>query len=680
MERRYADLGLTTAIARQGYERAASADGEYLRRHLNQIEAALPGFNLEPAMAHLAAEIAAFDETLTVAQRVALVMLIVASLVAQSEGSTRLPVTGPQARAPLARILGPLCSATADGIDPAQAAAMAGAIAELLEGGAAAAVIGRSPDDYRPLIYLPPYIYHQRIRVAEAGLAERLRELLGARGAVASTTAIAAALADVYDRPQVIDGREITLSDEQRTAVRNSATQRLAIVSGGPGTGKTSLVLAMVRMLVRLGIEPSEIALAAPTGKAAHRMGASIREGLAQVRDPGAADGELGAQPLEALTIHRLLGYAPGRGIFTHHRNNPLPAAVTIVDECSMLDLELMQRLTAALRPEGRLVLMGDVDQLPSVTAGAVLRDLVAALTDSVRGAERRNCTRLTQNYRMNRAAGGGRAIFMLAQRINQGTLGEAAEAPLIQARATPAELRFEGVEAIEAGSASIDEFLERWYDEKIRGAEIEALASTVYEYGESGFDLRANAELKRACDRQAAGRILCATRVAADGAERINAALHRRAVAAAGIRTAPRLLAGEPVMMLRNDYDLNLFNGDQGVIARVRRPDDSEAPMAVFMRGERGAAYSLAAIGHALELCYATTIHKAQGSEFDCVAVVLGERSAAPLTRELLYTAVSRARESVILAGSIERVRAAAARPGARYSGLAELLGAVGA
>ena len=128
--------------------------------------------------------------------------------------------------------------------------------------------------------------------------------------------------------------------------------------------------------------------------------------------------------------------------------------------------------------------------------------------------------------------------------------------------------------------------------------------------------------------------------------------------------------------MVVRNDYERNLFNGDQGLIVRVRRADGGESPMAVFIRGDRCTAFHLTALGDALELCYATTIHKAQGSEFDCVAIVLPEYSLPILTRELLYTAVSRARKSVVLAGSIETVQAAVTRKGTRYSGLAELIG----
>lgn len=724
----YANLGLATVISRLGLKGAASDDAVYLEQQLRQMGAATPAFNLDPSTVHLAAEIAAFEEDLSADRRIALIMLIVASMVALSEGSTRLPVTGPQAREPLARILGPLCAASGAGEDQERAAEIAREIARMLDAAAASSIIARAPDGYRPLLYLPPFIYHQRIRAAEVRLADRLRPLLEADGTIASAREIAAAIDDLCNRPHRIGERKITLSGEQRDAVRNAAMHRLAIISGGPGTGKTSIVLAIVRMLVRLGIRPGEIALAAPTGKAAHRMGESIRDGLAQVREPAEADLQLIGEHIAPLTIHRLLGYSPGRGIFLHHRNNPLSATVVIVDESSMLDLNLMERLAAALRPGARLVLLGDADQLPSVAAGAIFRDLVASVADGpndkegapnhlhsaadadcasipdgMNGAERAHgphgthhfdsracCTWLTQSYRMNQDEEPGRGIFILAQRINQGVIadshaiGEAhaisntAESPLIREYAEPAGLRFEGVELIDTGHSSIDEFLDHWYSQMIRNSQIDALAGKVYTQGENGFDDRSSAELHRLYSHLAASRILCVTRVLATGAERINAAMHRRAAIAANRPPdRARFIAGEPVMVVRNDYDRNLFNGDQGIIARVKRSHGGESVMAVFMRGNNYEAFHLDEILDGLELCYATTIHKAQGSEFDTVAVVLPKRSLPILTRELLYTGVSRARKSAILVGSIETVQAAVARKGIRYCGLAELLSA---
>jgi exodeoxyribonuclease V alpha subunit len=678
MDRFHDNLGLTSAISRLGLARNPDADAAFVQRHLRRIEAAMPAFNLDPATAHLAAEIAAFEEHLPAAQRVALIMLIVASIVALNEGSTRLPVTGPLALDPMSRILAPLCADpdAPDRDSSAEIARTLGTIEAMLDSGAASSVIARASNEYRPLLYMPPYLHHQRIRAAEVRLAGDLRPRFAAADGRASDREVAAALADVHARPQWLGELQIALSDRQRDAVRRAATSPLALILGGPGTGKTSIVLAIVRVLVRLGLKPADIALAAPTGKAAHRMGESLRDGLAQLRDPAAADHELIDAHLEPVTMHRLLGYSPRRDTFLHHRNNPLSATVVIVDESSMLDLSLMNRLAAALRPDARIVMLGDAEQLPSVAAGAVFRDLVAAVCDPDRDADANICTRLTQSYRMNPAEPAGSAIFNFAQSINAGAIEKTHAFALLDERSDPAALRFTGVEMLSADGAALDGFLDRWYADRIRDRAIDALATKLYVHGEKGFDRQSTAELMRVFRHLATSRILCATRVLPTGADRINDAMHRRAVASANRPSdRSRFLAGEPVMVVRNDYDRDLFNGDQGFIARVADSKGGESPMAVFLSGDRFEPFHLAALGDALELCYATTIHKAQGSEFDSVAVVMPDRDLPLLTRELLYTAVSRARKSVVLVGSIATVQATAARKVTRYSGLAELL-----
>jgi exodeoxyribonuclease V alpha subunit len=670
MDRLYTNLGLSSLTR----DEVPDFDAAHLRDSMRQIEAAMTFFNLAPSSAHLAAEIAGFEDELTTAERVALIMLIASSIVALNEGSTRLPVTGPEAQDSLSRILGAFIP-DPGGVDATvRVAAISDAIATMLDGGGAASVIARVPGDYRPLLYLPPYLYHQRVRVAEVRLADDLRPRLGPPAALASDPEIAAALADLDDRPRSLGANKLVLSGSQRAAVRNAVTRRLSLVSGGPGSGKTSIVLAIVRLLVRLGIKPSEIVLAAPTGKAAHRMGESIRDGLRQVNEPAAADVELIDTRPEPVTVHRLLGYSPRRETFLHHRKNPLTATVAIVDECSMLDLNLMQRLASALRPDARIVLLGDADQLPSVAAGAVFRDLVAAVQGSS-ALDANICTRLTQSYRMNPDEVGGNAIFNFVHNVNQGAVVLEDGPPLFQERTSPAELCFEGVELLDVRGAAIDDFLDRWYASLNRDP-AEKLATNIYSHGENGFDDQASAELENAYRHLASSRILCVTRVMATGAVRINEAMHRRALAAMGRTNAPsRFQAGEPVMFVRNDYDRNLFNGDQGMIARIKRSDGEVSPMAIFMRGDRFEAFHLSALGDALELSYATTIHKAQGSEFACVAVMMPDRDLPLLSRELLYTAVSRARKSVVLVGEIDIVRTAAARKATRYSGLAELL-----
>jgi exodeoxyribonuclease V alpha subunit len=640
---------------------------------MRQLETGATQLNLERAAVHVAAEIAAFEQGLSPRSRLVLILLIVASMVALEQGSTRLPVTGMESREAMRRILAPLCG---DAFGPDGVEAMAAGIENLLISGAAGNVIAIEPNEYKPLVYIPPFIYHQRIRTAEVRLAEHIRPRLEGSPAAASERAISDALSDVLARPSLHDGSVIVLSEEQRAAIVSAARRPLAIISGGPGTGKTAIVLAVLRVLVRIGIKPADIAIAAPTGKAAFRMRDSIEHGLALVKTPAAADRVLADAQVEPATVHRLLGYSQNRATFAHHRNNPLPAAVVIVDESSMLDLVLMERLAGAMRPDAQLIMLGDADQLPSVAAGAVFRDLVAAAESGSHPQSTDICTRLTHSYRLNASGDPSRPILKLADRINQGSMEDGDGRPLYEERSRPEEIRFTGVEFIAAAEPGILPFLDRWFDARIRDPEIDGLRRAVYPEAENGFEASARGQLRRIFAHMTASRILCATRVLSTGTERINAMMHRRAIAEAeGSLGRFGFLPGEPVIVLRNDYERMLFNGDQGVIVNVQRSGTWPAPAAVFERGGAFVAFHLAALRESLKLSYATTIHKAQGSEFDAVAIVIAEKDLPILTRQLMYTAVTRAIKSVTLVGAREILQAAIARKESRYSGLCDLL-----
>jgi exodeoxyribonuclease V alpha subunit len=674
MDERYESLGITTVWLRHQAGGAEDTAGEF-RRRLRQIEAGAAELNLEPGAVHVAAEIAAMEPDLDDEQRLALILLITASLAALQQGSTRLPVVREDARQPKRRILDSLCG---EAFGPGVPDTMADAIARLLDTDWAPHVIGRSPDDYRPLIYLSPFIYHHRVRVAELKLAQLLAGRMTQKPPDDSGR-LKAALADTMARPGAIRDLKMVLSAEQRESVGNAARQRLALISGGPGTGKTSIILAILRVLVRMGIEPEQIALAAPTGKAAFRMGESVREGLTRIEDPADADRVLKDARPEPRTIHRLLGFSPSRGRFTYHRNNPLDAAAVIVDEGPMLDLSLMERLMGALKPDARLIMLGDADQLPSVAAGAIFRDVAGAgvqagaRQDRYRGV----CTRLTHSYRMDTNDPAGRAVFSVAQAINSAdqSVGARASAAVsgVTWRARPEELDFAGVEFL--AGAGMEGFLKQWYTARIRSAEVEKLCARAFDENENGFDESARAGLERIFDQMAASRILCFTRVLSTGSERINAALHRRRAESAGVAPEREFLPGEPVIVVRNDYERTLFNGDQGVIVRIRRPPARAAAMAVFKRDGGFDAFHLDALRESLELCYATTIHKAQGSEFDAVAVLLPDRDLPILTREALYTAVTRSRRGVVMVGEEELLRTGIARGIQRFSGLGDEL-----
>ncbi len=649
----------------------ASTERLIFGRCLRDLEAGAAALNLDPDGVHLAVEIAAFEPNLDDEQRIALILLLVISLAALEEGSTRFPVTGAQSVEPMSRMLDALCGESfgADGAERMRAN-----INGILTSGTAGRVIGSGPGEYKPLIYLPPYLYQHRILSTEIGLARRLASMIrGPHAAPVDEEKIHKLLLDTSSRSATAGAKRIDLSEEQRLAIVCAATNPLTIVSGGPGTGKTSIVVAILKLLVSAGVSPKEIALTAPTGKAAYRIGESIRDSLAGNPDDSAWSGT------EPTTVHRLLGYSPTRRRFRYHKNNPLEAKVVIVDEGSMLDLELIASLVAAFRPDARLIILGDADQLPSVAAGAVFRDLMPT-GDGDRSSLSRSCMRLTRSYRTDKEEPVGKTIFNLASAINAGNADAFAFEPganhvKIARRESAEQLEFEGVEWVEEEAPS-GEFLERWYATYIRGDAVAAdLKDRIFTASEDGFAPSEVGSLRHLFDHIARSRILSVTRIFESGSERINFQLHRRA---AHDRKDPfdrgGFMIGEPVMVLRNDYQRLLFNGDQGVVLQVRR-GDARSPMAVFPKGSNFVAFPVEALKDHLELCYATTVHKAQGSEFDSVAVVMPKKDLPILTREILYTAVSRARRSVTILGGADTIRSGISRRMERYSGVREQL-----
>jgi exodeoxyribonuclease V alpha subunit len=667
----YALLGMDTAWQR--FDSARGGRKSAFDEKIRALEAAAVGLNLEPEAVHLAAEIASFGPALEADERIALIVLTLVSLAALQEGSTRFPVVGPLSKVPMRRMLDALC---ADGFGPDASEGISNSIEDLIRSNRASAVIGRDKNEYKPLLFLTPFIFHQRIQRNELQLANRLTSMLkDSAGSRFDSIKLNTALDDVFSRPVIVEGRAIALSDEQRRAVAAAARAGLTVISGGPGTGKTSIVVAIMRLMVRLGIDPSQILLMAPTGKAAYRMGECIRESLTRIEKSDDVDLALRDANLDPATIHRQLGYSIDSGRFRHHRNNPLSAKVVIVDEGSMLDLALMERLTDAIQPGARLILLGDANQLPSVAAGSVFRDLVPHPSDGT-GALAGASVRLVENHRMKKNNPGGNAILRAAKSINEGQSDLLNSNPAIfERRSSPDELTFSGAEFLAVTSRVVSPFLDRWYAERVRGEkEIAELLAHEYIERDNGFDDADCDRLRRLFKHAASSRILCVTRVFATGSEAINAHLHSRAAENAGVAAelAP-FVVGEPLLVLRNDYERGLFNGDNGIRLWVQRGDARQIPMAVFPRANNFVAFSFEALREFVELAYAMTVHKAQGSEFDSTAIVLPEKPIAILTRQLLYTAVSRSKTSVVVFGAESILKTAIENPVERFSGLSD-------
>lgn len=454
----------------------------------------------------------------------------------------------------------------------------------------------------------------------------------------------------------------------QRLAGITAMLKRFAVISGGPGTGKTTVVTRVLALFVEqalaAGVGRPRLLVLAPTGKAAARIKESLVRAVEEMDCPGQVKEIL---PREASTIHRALGVVPGSLTrFRHGVSNPLPADLVVVDEASMVDLPLMARLVEAVRPAARLVLLGDKDQLASVEAGSILGDICAAAGGRGLSREFRETWRalggedlpgkeapgpsgiadsvvlLRRNFRFGETSGIGR----LAAAVREG------DGPAALALLEDRDLREVRLE--EPGSGG-DLF-------RAAGRESEEKVQRALSAGED--PIRALAALGRS-------QVLAVHRKGREGVEALNEGI-RAFLAGRGLVPARgENYRGRPVMVLVNDYDQRLFNGDVGLV--LARGGELKV---VFPGGEGEAARFLSPArlpGH--ETVFAMTVHKSQGSEFDRAVLVLPGKDSPLLARELVYTAVTRARREVVIYGSPEIFEAALSRRTLRFSGLARAL-----
>jgi exodeoxyribonuclease V alpha subunit len=449
-----------------------------------------------------------------------------------------------------------------------------------------------------------------------------VREVLGHRGPCSSLPALyqaetesAAMLAELARSPArsfaldvgaaIAAFENVTgldLARQQRQAVEAALRDRCVVITGGPGVGKTTIVKAIVH-LARLGHR--RVALAAPTGRAAKRLGE--------------------ATGAEAMTIHRLLEYAPHEGGFQRGREEPLEADVLVVDEASMVDAVLFHAVLSALPPGAQLVLVGDVDQLPSVGAGQVLADVIESGAATV--------IRLTEIFRQAAAS----KIVVSAHKINHGELPD-----------------------IDRGSDTTSDFyfISREEPEAARSTIVELVAERIP--ARFGFDPVTEVQVLTPMHR---GEL---------GTAAVNRALQERlnptgAELVRGERTFRR---GDKVMQLRNDYDKNVFNGDIGVIQSL---DVDAGRISVDFDG-RGATYERNELDQLVH-AYAVSVHKSQGSEYPAVVLSLDTQHFMMLQRSLLYTAVTRGKKLVVIVGSRRAIGLAVKNADAkrRYTWLAE-------
>lgn len=468
--------------------------------------------------------------------------------------------------------------------------------------------------------------------------------------------------------------------DWQMLAAALACRSSLTVISGGPGTGKTTTVVALLACL--LTEDPNcRIALAAPTGKAAARMLEALRERGARLPEALRA-----ALPQQASTVHRLLGRrADGR--FTHDASHPLVLDVLVVDEASMLDLSLAVHLLEAVPPHARIVLLGDRHQLAAVEAGAVFAELgsdpslspacresLAALTGMAAARiEPPLPTRpsplqdavvwFTRSYRFEAGSG----IGQLARLVNEGACDALLEV-LEAARPSPASAAPPAAPGTGAGEATP---AVRWIEPAApRSApELGELLAPYRPYLQAVRE--APRDIARAAAAFARHRVLCATRTGRRGLEEVNTALQarlRHALAAQDADPTGDWYLGRPVIVRSNDYGLQLYNGDIGLAL----PDEAGQLMVWFAAGGGGGFRAVApARLPAHDTCLAMTVHQSQGSEFDSVALVLPEAPSPVLTRELVYTGLTRARSHVTVHASRQVLMQAVARQASRRGGL---------
>ncbi len=518
----------------------------------------------------------------------------------------------------------------------------------------ASPVVG-APGDYRPLIldeshrlYLARYWDYEQ-RVAK------------------SLTARAMAKVDVDEKLLKADLAGLFPSasggdpDWQRIAAATAVLKQFSVISGGPGTGKTTTVVRILAALVSQAKgQPIEIALAAPTGKATARM----QDVLSIAKQYIDIAPEIVTKiPEQACTLHRLLGAHPESPKMRHNHENPLVADVVVVDEASMVDLALMAKLCDALRPEARLILLGDKDQLASVEAGSVLGDICAAgglsekfgrLVSTITGDKiggtpgsgnvlSDSIVLLRKNYRFKEGSG----IAKVSALVNAGDSDAAADV-----------LAGGGWEDINWKIGRVEESLD---DLRL------CVVAGYKPYLHAAHNARPPSDVINSFGKF---RVLCAHRRGLTGVEGLNDFIESSLREAGLIQGRGTWYPGRPVMITENDYNLRLFNGDIG-IALTTSPG-----LRVHFISTAGKLRSFAPsrLPEHIDV-YASTIHKSQGSEFDDVLLILPSESTRVMTRELIYTALTRARRHVEIRGPQDVFVKAVSRRLSRSTGLRDRL-----
>ncbi|HSN01176.1 MAG TPA: exodeoxyribonuclease V subunit alpha [Rudaea sp.] len=524
-------------------------------------------------------------------------------------------------------------------------------------------------DAFAPFVCAGTNLYTWRNWRNETRLAEMLRKRAAERTLPLDAQTLTA------DVDELFAGTDAKSTRWQRAAVAAVPGARVFVLAGGPGTGKTTTVLRMLLLLLRhakacvLSAEPV-VALAAPTGKAAQRLSSSIANGARALAESLAPDASFvplleRVRATPAQTLHRLLGFSARSGEYAFNADAPLAADIVVADEASMIDLAMMRRLFDALRPNAVLILLGDPAQLYAIEAGSVLGDIAGSVAQNA-------------------------LPHALAARLS-GVLGDTAHtleesAPLAgQVLTLTHSFRARAglqsaLDALRSGDADWVERILGGDDGGVRwraSADVAALRANIEDWVATharvfSHILSPEVEPTHALATLRQMQILCALREGAFGAASVNAQVHRPLAARFGFDASEDWYHGRPVIVTRNDYARGLYNGDVGIAL-----EGKEGLRVWFDASANGAPRSFSPRAlPAFETAWAITVHRSQGSEYDHVAVLLPpDAQHHILSRELVYTAVSRAREGAVLWASTNVLRAAVARQVMRRSGLRERL-----
>jgi exodeoxyribonuclease V alpha subunit len=533
--------------------------------------------------------------------------------------------------------------------------------------------ISRNRDEFMPLVLTEfenrRLLYFQKYYVFEKQLKKRIERLLSISDTHTENRMDKNALNDLVHNifsPELVlrvskAGNPIAMDPYQVEAIKLALSSGFCIISGGPGTGKTSLMVNMLRCIVRAGVDSSAIILCAPTGRAAQRMTEAIYNNIKTIQSPDGNDLKL--LSLKASTLHKALHYRKYLNDFHYREQNHLPASVVIMDEVSMVDVAMMEKFLRAINPFGtRLILLGDKDQLPSVEAGAVFGTMIPQNQQTK--TFQNHLVVLKNNYRS------GHRLQYLAQQINSGKFS------LLE------PVSFQEAMSIENDqwAVVIPKTVEQWQKDLvlwannhfIKGGKNHSMISLA---GSMNSDkLMDSSEghglLEKIFQKVESSKVLTLIKEGIWGSIGINRFLagylsDRYKSSLDWLKTG--VFSGALIIIVRNDYSKALFNGDIGVVIK----DPQGVFRAYFKRFDSYIGFSLDLLP-AWEPAYSLTVHKCQGSEFDDIMVVLpADEKHRLLTRQMIYTAVTRAKNKVVIYGKLSAIQTALKQKVQRESGL---------